>query len=353
MQNQFLFFFSALGGFNALLLSAYFAIQAKNRNLSNYFLSALLFVLSIRIIKSVFFYFNPELANIFIQIGLSACLLIGPFLFLYLKSGREGEKSNWLIHVLPYFGAITILGVAYPYVENRGLWEWMVKAIYGQWLVYVILSFKYVRPITNKIKSNENFKKIDVWVLSIYAGVGLILLTYITASYTSYIVGALSFTFVSYLILLLLVFRKNNEPNFLQQKEKYKNKQIASEVIAHIEQKICLIAQKELYLNPNFTLEEASRELKIPKHILSQYLNERLNKSFSQLMNEYKIEKAKSLLEVETSLTIESIGYDSGFNSKSTFFTTFKKVTGKTPNEYQKIHANELRFIKPNSETVG
>ena len=33
---------------------------------------------------------------------------------------------------------------------------------------------------------------------------------------------------------------------------------------------------------------------------------------------------------------IEIIGLESGFNSKTSFFTTFKKVTGMTPNQYKK-----------------
>jgi AraC-like DNA-binding protein len=339
MHDQFLFFFSALGAFNALLISLYFAFQAKNKDATNCFLSALLFVLSIRIIKSVFFYFNPQLANVYIQVGLSACLLVGPFLFLYLKSSTEDKKINWLGHTFPYLGAITIVGIAFPYVENRQIWQWLLWAIYGQWLIYIIFSYKYIHSIFLKIKSNDTLKKIDIWRLSIYLGVAIIWIAYYTANYTSYIVGALSFSFILYLISLLLIFRNNNEPAFFQEKEKYKNKLIPAETQEKIELNLSLIAEKELFVNPNFTLEEAAKELKVTKHILSQYLNETLGKSFSNLVNEYRIEKAKELLRTEKSNTVESIGYDSGFNSKSTFFTTFKKITGQTPTEYQKIHA--------------
>ena len=75
----------------------------------------------------------------------------------------------------------------------------------------------------------------------------------------------------------------------------------------------------------------------ISKNILSQYLNEKINKSFSTFINELRIEKAKEFLTAKTNYTIEGIGYESGFKSKSTFFTAFKKHTGQTPLEYQKI----------------
>lgn len=337
-SNQLLFFFSALGAFNGFILSIYFAINAKKKNFTNYFLSLLLLVLSVRIVKSIFFYFNPHLSNIFIQIGLSACVLIGPFLFLYLKSYKV-EKLNWTKHVVYYLLVITILGIFYPYVEHRAIWsKWIVCAIYSQWFIYIILSLKYLRSIFLKIKEKETLKRIDIWFLSIYFGVAFIWLAYSMAAYTSYIVGALSFTFVLYLIVLLLVFKTNSESTFFNEKEKYKNKVIDKETLNLIDQKLSVIVEKELFLNPNFSLEEAAKELKLTKHILSQYVNEVLGKSFSSLIKEYRIDKAKKLLETETSYTIENLGYDSGFNSKSAFFTAFKKTTGLTPTEYQKTY---------------
>ncbi|MBF4483197.1 helix-turn-helix domain-containing protein [Flavobacterium sp. CSZ] len=338
-SNQLLFFFSALGVFNGFILSIYFAINAKKKNFTNYFLSLLLLVLSIRIVKSVFFFFNPHLSNIFIQIGLSACVLIGPFLFLYLKSYKKDEKINWKKHVISYLAAITILGIFYPYVEHRAIWSnWIVCAIYLQWFIYIVLSFKYLRPIFTKIKEKESLKRIDVWFLSIYFGVAFIWLAYSMAAYTSYIVGALSFTFILYLIVLLLIFKTNSESTFFNEKEKYKNKEIDKETLDLIDQKLSVIIEKELFLNPNFSLDEAAKELKVTKHILSQYVNEVLGRSFSSLIKEYRIEKAKKLLETETNYTIENLGYDSGFNSKSAFFTAFKKTTGLTPAEYQKSY---------------
>jgi AraC-like DNA-binding protein len=65
-------------------------------------------------------------------------------------------------------------------------------------------------------------------------------------------------------------------------------------------------------------------------------LNEHLNKSFTDFINELRIEVSKEYLVTKGNLTIESIGYESGFNSKSTFFKAFKKFTGITPLQYQK-----------------
>ncbi len=338
-ENQLIFFFSALGAFNGFLLSFYFAFVAQKKKFSNYFLALLLLTLSIRIVKSVFFYFNPRLSGVFIQIGLSACILIGPFLYLYLKSYAKNETSKWKSHILPFLIIITILGIVYPYIENRTIWSrWILKGIYFQWLIYIIFSFNFVRPVFQRLsQKKENLSSIDIWLLSVFSGATFIWLAYNIGSYTSYIVGALSFSFVLYLIILLFIFKNNKNTSFFEEKEKYKNKEIDTETLELIESKLSIVKDKELYCNPSLTLTDVAKELKIPSHTLSQFLNDNFTKSFSLFINELRIKKAKELLLLSNRYTIEAIGYESGFNSKSTFYTTFKKITGQTPSEYQKL----------------
>jgi len=152
----------------------------------------------------------------------------------------------------------------------------------------------------------------------------------------SYIVGALSFSFVLYLIVLLIIFKSNNTSTFFEEKKKYQNKDIEGDLLGNIKNGLPKIVDNELFLDPNITLQKTAKELGVPKHTLSQYLNEEQGKSFSTFINELRVEKAKEYLQTKTNFTIESIGYESGFNSKSTFFTAFKKFTGQTPSEYKK-----------------
>ncbi|MBK8368225.1 MAG: AraC family transcriptional regulator [Bacteroidetes bacterium] len=175
-------------------------------------------------------------------------------------------------------------------------------------------------------------------MLSIYLGVFFIWLAYYIGAFTSYIVGALSFSFIFHLIVLLFIFKNNKKSTFFQEQEKYKNKEMEQKTQQQIEQSFSIIVEKELFLNPNLTLADTAKQLNVSKHTLSQYINEKLGKSFSILINEYRVEKAKKLLQTPSAYSIESLGYDSGFNSKSTFFTSFKKATGLTPAEFQKKH---------------
>lgn len=337
-ENQIIFFFSALGSFNGFLLSFYFALNAKKKKFSNYFLSLLLLVLSIRIIKSVFFYFSPNLSVLFVQIGLSACILIGPYLYLYIKSQtKENEKNPWIIHTIPFLIAITIVGIIYPYWSHRALWsKFFVSLIYLQWFIYIIFSGIELKNILKKLfNRKEKLNDIEIWLISIFTGTTFIWFAYNIGSFTSYIVGALSFSFILYLLILLWAFKKNKNTLFFEAKEKYGNKKIDIEKIKSISKNLTVIKDRALFKNPDLKLSDVAKELNVLPHTLSQYLNDNLNKSFSLFINEFRIEEAKSLLISDNNYTIEAIGYDSGFNSKSTFFTSFKKITGITPSKYR------------------
>src|ERR1041385_6999687 len=84
--NNLLFFFSALGAFNGLIAGIYFLFFTAKKNLSDYFLGALLIALSIRIGKSVAYFFDYNLSRTILQFGLTACLFIGPFLYFFVKT---------------------------------------------------------------------------------------------------------------------------------------------------------------------------------------------------------------------------------------------------------------------------
>ena len=61
-------------------------------------------------------------------------------------------------------------------------------------------------------------------------------------------------------------------------------------------------------------------------------------------MNGYRIEEAKKLLldPKNKNFTILSVGFEAGFNSKTTFNTVFKKFTGLTPTEFRDRQADPL-----------
>ena len=97
------------------------------------------------------------------------------------------------------------------------------------------------------------------------------------------------------------------------------------------------------YLKNNLTIYDLSEEINIPKHYISQVINEKLHKNFYTFINEYKVKEFKKrLLDPQNSnFTILSIAFESGFNSKTGFNTIFKKIEKLTPSEYLNQYSNK------------
>lgn len=340
-DKQLLFFFSLLGAFNGVLLAIYFIFFSKTKKIYNVFLGLLLLVISIRIGKSVFFYFNNNLSSLYIHIGIMACALIGPLLYLFVRSGlinNRAVKRYDAFHILPLV-IVIIIAIEFPYWDYRNLWRNLISLIYWQWFVYIIVTAFNLIPVfksvNSKSKTEHNINAI--WLLSVFIGVTIIWLAYKTSRYTSYIVGAVSFSFVFYIsILLIIKFSKSRKE---ESNVKKRTKQFLDDVtIETIDKKLKQIfTDEKLYKNSNLKMPDLASQLNVSPHILSQYLNEVLQKNFSQFINEYRIKEAELLLKSSSNYTVETIAYDSGFNSVSAFYTAFKNINKITPAAFKKL----------------
>ncbi len=139
-----------------------------------------------------------------------------------------------------------------------------------------------------------------------------------------------------YMLIMLLIFRRRKSSTLLGQPSKYNNKRIedteAQQLIHQLEN---ILKQEELYKNPDLKLPELAARLNILPHTLSQLLNDNIGIRFQSFINKYRIAEAKKRLASDHHLTLEAIGYECGFNSKSTFYTAFKKTTGTTPARFR------------------
>ncbi len=298
--------------------------------------------LSIRISVTVFVYFNNALPKSYLQIGLSSCLLIGPFLYYFLKSGIHSIVSIpkiWKYHLAIWFMIICTVGFLFPYKNYPVLWNvYFVAFIFLQWFICLLLSGFEIRKLLQKVTNNEKMSPAEKWFTAIFFGNAIIFLFYFLGfarvPFISCVTGCLSFTFILYLIILILLHRKKTDDLFLLniQKGKKLDKEEAAVLSDKLEK---IMFEKSLYKNPNLSLQDLSQELNISTHQLSQFLNHNLGKNFTSFVNEFRISEACKTIVSNDKITLESIGYDVGFNSKSTFFAAFKKHTGTTPLNYQ------------------
>lgn len=96
------------------------------------------------------------------------------------------------------------------------------------------------------------------------------------------------------------------------------------------------ITQEKPYLNPEFDLENISDTLDIPKHHVVYCFTLILQKKFTAYRTTLRVEHAKQLLNtgLADTLSIDGIGAQSGFSSRSSFYASFKAETGMTPSQY-------------------
>lgn len=341
---QLLFLFSAVGAFNGLILGLYFMFLAQPRDLTHRFLGMLILMLSLRVGKSVFFYFNPDLAFDYLQFGLTACFFIGPFLYFYVKrlaKPKSNIEQEWKYHLAVLIPIAIIVGYFYSFEEHVELWQnFVVRGIYNVWIFYIFLSLYTVREVFKKLTdTSQDLDLLDFWLSSLILCNLLLVSMYYTLDFTYYISGALSFSFLLYVSWAFIYFNKENRILYLSDDKKYGDKKIEEGEAGQLAKSLkALMEQEKMFIESNLNLPLVAKKVKTSPHRLSKYLNDNLNKSFTQYINEYRIEEAKKLILQKGHLTLEAIGYEVGFNSRSTFYSSFKKYTGQTPSAYKKTN---------------
>jgi AraC-like DNA-binding protein len=90
------------------------------------------------------------------------------------------------------------------------------------------------------------------------------------------------------------------------------------------------------YMNPKLTLNDMADGLQMNAYILSKIINDGFHKNFFDFINSYRIEEFKQLLQSPKyqNYTLLSVAFEVGFNSKTAFNRSFKKLTNDTPSEY-------------------
>lgn len=132
-----------------------------------------------------------------------------------------------------------------------------------------------------------------------------------------------------------------------QQFERYEKTEGMNEPVAEelpqnedkdIERLLHYLVTEKPFLQRNLTIGDLAEALNMVQYKLSELMNVKLEKNFFTLINEYRVEEAKRriLTPEYQNYTLAAIGFDSGFNSKSSFHDLFKKYTGLTPAQFRK-----------------
>lgn len=227
----------------------------------------------------------------------------------------------------------------YPYTGPANSWGPYVRFIYQVWLLFILLSAYECRLLLVQLLSlPRTLADEDKWLLNIFGGVVLIYLAYATASYTSYLVGAFSFSFLLYIAILLRFFRRHHRAIAHDSPLRYANSSLqlteAQELVNRLEE---YMRSEQIYLDSELSLLSLSDKLACTSKALSQAINQVAGCNYSSYIAQLRIAHAKELLQDSdhAHYKIAAIAYASGFNSLSSFNTTFKRITGQTPRAFR------------------
>lgn len=350
MSNIFIIV-SGIGSLQSFLFAILVSLK-KSKKRSDWILFCWFLTFTIHLCIGIIHSISP--INVIDILIMTISFLHGPFFFIYSKSVIQKPLTKIdLLHFAP-FVLFTLLCF---YVDDIHTSTWEITTLIPK-LVSLILYPTYIlfwfhKNITLlKSKTAHNSILELYWIKTIAILFLISILLSIIRLSTELIVGVSYFELVDvlrYVILVIVigffgirygvVYTLELHQNYAEEGKKYQNSPLKKGEITNYEEKVNLFFQENsAYLDSNFSLAILSGTTGIPKHHLSQIINAEMNTTFYDLVNSKRVQHAIERLQHQNSLnlTLEGLGYECGFNSKSAFFHHFKKHTGKTPGQFRK-----------------
>lgn len=281
----------------------------------------------IHIIKDAVFLINH--GNLF---------LFGPLLYIFFVSVYDKQKTlkASVIHITPFVLIKSIL--LFVHIEKVTI-SIQASEIAGYFLGayglgYSFLCLFYLRGMKNKISKINAKYLLELnliflfgWVISLLARVFVNVSSDLGNIFwkVTYLTAGFFFYYITWSLI-------KNSKILSKKTYVYNTVNTDEERLRH------LFEKEKVYLNSSLRLKDLSEKLSISTHELSYLLNQKLQVSFNDLINEYRVKEFQERLKEgnHTEYTFLSLAYESGFGSKASFQRAFKKLTGMTPKQYLK-----------------
>jgi AraC-like DNA-binding protein len=381
ISENILLFISGFGMLQGVLLALLLYFHPRSDRSVTSFLGFYIFFVSVPLLIPVGQQLFSWQVIIFVE---PFTVLIGPFLYLYVRSFKETItwRKAWphLVIFIPFAVIALVLyeqvGKRYPAstlvpkeVTEHLLSRIPVSVRLLQRLLYFFLAYKalttYQRSIRHVFSETSRISLRWVrWLINGYLFVTLATITLyiLILNYPAqFSLWVLSIGTLVTVYLYIAAFKGLTQPSTWQaapgiEKEKLEAQlqeagkrpqpkklpepdERTGSIVRSVMQ---LLTHEKIFQEPELTLQHLANRLQQPAYLVSQAINEGMGKTFYELINGYRVEEAKQLLVKpgNTNYTILSIGFEAGFNSKTTFNTVFKKFTGLTPTEYREKHCH-------------
>ena len=351
-------------------------LSKKQKALNDKILAVWFIIIGIHLLG---FYFNQkgnwEIYPHLIGTTAPIPLLHGPMLFLYTLYSLRNDRKIRMVDYLHFAPAV----VSYVYMINFFFFYTakekkmvdigeindyhifsivLLVTILLSGLSYSILSYQLTLKHQNKIHKYFSYSEgINIkWLRNCILSIGLM---FLSATIIYIVRDALGIEFpfnveyVIYFIIIGFVFyigyfgikqeniftnnpiKKNSADEVSESSEKYKNSGLKDERVKKLYKNLLkTMADDKPYLDPKLSLSELAQLLGISPNQLSQIINQEAKVNFHDFVNNYRVEEFIEKANNNKNFSLLALAFDSGFNSKSSFNTIFKKKKGKTPSQY-------------------
>ncbi len=309
-------------------------------------------------------------------VGNSLFFVWGPSLYFFVKSMFKQEiKDKIYTNFIPFalflfFIFLRIVNIGYikfltteikTYLTVGNLLVLIFGLIFN--VIYHYKSLKYIILSTNLTFGQSRFFGLFIYISSLMILLGILLNTILLIRGIQW--GVLqNFEFIFIIISIMILFEffyilkypeiltenldlSSSENKIIElfqnenhsKERKETNLQISLEVSNEILLALTKFMEEEkIFTNPDLNITMLSDLIETKPHILSRILNTHFNKNFRDYINEYRV---KEFIKISTlskykNYSLVALGYEVGFNSKSTFNLVFKKITGRSPREFIK-----------------
>jgi AraC-like DNA-binding protein len=361
-------YITLVSGFNYLIFSFVLLLKNVPNKKANLVLGFVFLMMSVYSIMLSYYYTALLEKNYYylihyIPADYILVLLLGPFMFFYINIilNKPVLKYSWihLIVIIPaivfnvYFAQLPVKERIDLLIVNFevGIWQTnLLNALfYVQMTIYLIIGYFIIRKqlkISSKVTTDsvqvdiswlETLLLIDIAIMVLSAPISF----YLANERSNIIIAQLAMD-----IQLVYIFVKSAwqtgifpvEVVALEQKNKESILKIADDKVEdYFRTLVTFMESEKPYLLEECNLITVSEQTGISVHHLSNIINSRIAKNFPDFINEYRINEAKKILSSNHSekVTLEAVGYECGFGSKSSFNKAFKKQTNLTPSQFR------------------
>jgi len=356
-----------LGLIQGMTLGILLLVLNSKRFRRTYYLGLFLFLFSLKLLN-----FIPEGLNIeqiypeLFLLPFDFSWLLFPIFFIYTQkvSIFSNQKIKyWLLYPGIISFALQLVIYFLPYstklVIAQSLWHELIFTTVGIGYSWVIgfwnlrLLNKHRTEVQNTFSLTEN--KVLVWariflIYSLSASVIIHILYYVSpenfyfkiifsifdliAIYWVAVNGVIQRNILDILDDKKPVFRSQDIPVIENRPKNNVEDEDLNTLMEHIDS---YMKKTEAFVRTELTIIDLAEKLKVHPKKISASINTIFNQNFNAYINQLRVKKAKILLTDQSSnrFSIEGIGKEVGFHSKSAFYSAFKKVVGTTPAKYK------------------